>query len=1039
MILQFSWLVVAGVVVVVLANPESQPYIPFRTSPFDQPKVHHTLDWTLDDESSKQSRLSYYDPSEAQTDEKCPLQFSLGISRRIHNTDARGAGIVEPPVIFPILPSEGPGRQVLYTTQYEHLDLLTPASIVAQNIVKEGIVQHVEFPLLFESSSFLTSPIVRDVNGDGILDAVLTDYDGGIYAIGLQVKEGKRYFHKAQVPRLYLRRQWMESKVNETLGIQPEEIVEEPKKDDSPMDRSGGGDKEKTHDPYHSYFEYTYGSSHEHETILRGVTADLLGQDHDHVKSLKERRQRQVTHERPQEQEEEEATHRRLEEVVEEENLQADGQMTEEQLLKAAESNIPGKNEEINAGGQDSEDEEPKEEGEKLEGIVEPEEEEFGEEEPSSEEGDAEYRKYHGGDDVLDDDQPRNYGEDDEYGGRVGPHMDDEYPRYDDFYGGRYDADREEYYDDKHYVRIPPHILCTPVLAEFPKLYNDKGEIEQMLFIAVSYYLDEDEYEGLFSYKRFAATDHGDETEVKRGMYVANAIMVYQFGDSPRWGRQEHLDLSGDHTAPVNSTLLGSIPLLVDDTRMGAFALSSPTVADIDGDGTMEVLMGTSMGLVYGMDARNLYSKENWPVQFQYGIESRILVEDVRGDTNLEIFVADIGGNIVCLDHKANKIWHRDLVKSVSESPEDTKLIASSPMVLGDVDGDGVLDIVIVLKLQISSKPDAQFLFALSADTGKDVNNFPVRIWGVNKDRKRFNENDKLVHGKLPAPLLVDLHSDQSFLDSYLLRNGTKWTKPQRNPTNPPPHGGNAHGLHIVQPYESSLVIMEAGSGCFQTIAIGEPILAMVQADDVHGTNDLDLVITTSSGNIVTLQSQAPFHPLNVWNNGEIRGRTNTFAHGYSASQGIFVHEVSRQFRDIFGVYVPITFEIFDNRPNIQNEPDKRVYNVVFQVGTSRPLFRKTYNSPGKYTERTYIPSGPGYYAVSVVLKTSHGLFYEDTFHLGYNVNYMEGFGLMLWLPLVIASFCIFLCGTKKTHWEDDDYEGDSQSGRQGILDNPVD
>jgi hypothetical protein len=186
----------------------------------------------------------------------------------------------------------------------------------------------------------------------------------------------------------------------------------------------------------------------------------------------------------------------------------------------------------------------------------------------------------------------------------------------------------------------------------------------------------------------------------------------------------------------------------------------------------------------------------------------------------------------------------------------------------------------------------------------------------------------------------------------------------------------------------------------------------------------------------VTLESQSPFHPLNTWNHGEIRGRQNSFSHGYSASQGIFVHGRSRQYRDIFGVYVPVTFEIFDNRPNIQNEPDKRVYHVEIRDGTasSRLLMRKIFNDPGVYTERIYIPYGPGYYVLSAVLKSTHGLMYEDTFHLGYNVRYMDGFGLLLWLPLAIASICIFLCGTKKAHWEDEDYNGDDQNGRQGIL-----
>jgi hypothetical protein len=166
---------------IVLANPKSQPYIPFWTSPFDQPKVHHALEWTTED--SKQSHVRQYDPNTAKEDERCPLQFSLDISCRVHNTHAKGLGIVKLPVIFPILPLEGPGQQVLYTTQYEHLDMLTQAKSQLSPEIKEGLVQHVEFPLLFESNSFMTSPVLRDVNGNGIVDAVLADYDGGIYAL----------------------------------------------------------------------------------------------------------------------------------------------------------------------------------------------------------------------------------------------------------------------------------------------------------------------------------------------------------------------------------------------------------------------------------------------------------------------------------------------------------------------------------------------------------------------------------------------------------------------------------------------------------------------------------------------------------------------------------------------------------------------------------------------------------------------------------------------------------------------------------------
>ena len=506
-------------------------------------------------------------------------------------------------------------------------------------------------------------------------------------------------------------------------------------------------------------------------------------------------------------------------------------------------------------------------------------------------------------------------------------------------------------------------------------------------------------------------------------------------------GRQEHLDLSGDHSAPVNMTLVGSIPMREDNSKLGAFALSSPTIADIDGDGSSEILMGTSMGFLYVMDARNLFVKDNWPVQLQYAIESRVLVEDVRGDTNLEIFVADVGGNLFCLDHTGKKIWHRNLLFSVTNqhSMENAEVMGSSPMVLGDVDGDGVLDIVILLQIKSHGQGSSHFLFAISADTGKDLvgKAFPMNIWTkALASRKAVNVGEDFVHVKLPPPLLVDMHGDQDHISDYIKRNGTKWTKVESkvkpDDSKAAPHGGSAGGLHVVQPIDSYLVIVEGGSGCTQSVEIGEKMDSAVQADDVHGTNKLDLVISTVSGNVITLESEAPFHPLNVWNNGELRSRTNAAAHGYSASQGIFVHEVSRQYRDIFGVYVPVTFEIFDNRPNIQNEPDKRKYAVEIKTSTSLLVFRKDIESPGIYTERIYIPHGPGYYELSVILKTSHGLIYEDSFHIGYNVNYMSGFSILLWLPLTIATICVFLMGAKRQaqNWDDDDF----QSNGQGIL-----
>lgn len=465
------------------------------------------------------------------------------------------------------------------------------------NFIKEGLTEHVEFPLLFESSAFQTNPILADVNGDAILDAILTDYHGGLYAIGLQVAPDKnhRYFFKAQVPRMYVRRQWVEAMVNETLGIDPyeaEKLAEEEERRAEEERKAareaavaaGGGDGEpidetsfdrdqfhanddRPHDPYHSYFEYSYGSGNtDHETILRGVTANVLKQDLEHVQGLDERRNRNHY---PKVDQNQKVVHASSEEDENTQKVVYDSFEEDEKNQKIIYDSFE-EDEKSQKVVYDSA-EEMEADHRRLQEVVEGGEEtsqdngeEFGSGDDFSDWGEFADDMQRTGDDIIaannkyDDDildreeaneingDGKNLDQDDDKDVSF-VSRDDDYPRYDDyshrygmhddFYQGRYSDLYEDYFDDKHYIRLPPHILCTPVLAEMPKLYSNNGETENLLFVAVSYYFDEDEYEGFFSYKRFANSDHGDETETQRGMYVANAIMIFHLGDNPRWGK----------------------------------------------------------------------------------------------------------------------------------------------------------------------------------------------------------------------------------------------------------------------------------------------------------------------------------------------------------------------------------------------------------------------------------------------------------------------------------------------------------------------
>jgi hypothetical protein len=173
------------------AEPLSKPYVAFRTDPFDQPIVaadHRIVDGgrggTLNTTKSPTTspaeikRPLQYDEVHSST---CQMHFSLGLAKGVHVD--RDESILAPPVLFPSL--DGLGSDVVYTTSYEHVHLLKPglptgggggsggsssssnsgsSSSSGGNIWKEVLVEPPRFPLLMESSVFLTAPIIHDIN-----------------------------------------------------------------------------------------------------------------------------------------------------------------------------------------------------------------------------------------------------------------------------------------------------------------------------------------------------------------------------------------------------------------------------------------------------------------------------------------------------------------------------------------------------------------------------------------------------------------------------------------------------------------------------------------------------------------------------------------------------------------------------------------------------------------------------------------------------------------------------------------------------------
>ena len=154
-----------------------------------------------------------------------------------------------------------------------------------------------QFPLLFEGSSFYhTSPVVHDVEGDGIADAILGDYDGNLHLVGLDFEQAdpkgggrarrKRYYRRISVPRLYVRKSWYEYAINRTSEA---ELMANTTVD-------GNKTKWEEFEPYHTYFAGTGDDGwrgKRDEEALRGVSGDVLNMDVDLAKGLAERRKLQ--------------------------------------------------------------------------------------------------------------------------------------------------------------------------------------------------------------------------------------------------------------------------------------------------------------------------------------------------------------------------------------------------------------------------------------------------------------------------------------------------------------------------------------------------------------------------------------------------------------------------------------------------------------------------------------------------------------------------------------------------------------------------
>jgi hypothetical protein len=100
--------------------------------------------------------------------------------------------------------------------------------------------------------------------------------------------------------------------------------------------------------------------------------------------------------------------------------------------------------------------------------------------------------------------------------------------------------------------------------------------------------------------------------------------------------------------------------LTTDKTHFKALIHTSPVVVDLDGDGKTEIIVGTSLGLLYLLDGETGFSRRYFPLQF-HEIQATVAVGDIRGGRDLEMIVGDLAGNVVCVNHLGDILWDTHL------------------------------------------------------------------------------------------------------------------------------------------------------------------------------------------------------------------------------------------------------------------------------------------------------------------------------------------------------------------------------------------